>query len=616
MNNLRITVWVFTLLILTTAIFAKPVIKHDFTVDDYCLDVLYLDNNIQLSLQDQALSIEFESEVSFDVPFGSFFSGYEAIKVHAEIPAEGTMSLILFDINKNEYTASKEVNAGEHQIHFDSDSFSSTQEGCPPTIEYIQFQYSPHTGTDKTLRLFSLGYADPQPFQGPWIAIDPVFSFYQGMDWNDFARQVKNKGFVGIQLISIWADPTIAVQQSIVESFHNQDLICILRMYPSTDLAAYQQNPEWRQKMLDGSSSHDWRVYLCPNSDDFTQHQVNRVHSIMNNVPYDAIELAENWFEVWGGPYPDNPNHGKYACICDNCRNKFIDRADTDPVHLFDEESSYYFLLQENESLYEQWVQFRIDSIISFADTLFGAAQDARPDVKLVHMHLSDCTVDPGKSAEYQAQDLVSAVEELQPDVVIIQDAWQDWIRPGLSPDFVVTYGDYYVDKVLDIKPDVKMIVHADIGSLDQMRRSFSWMREMNTYARQAGFHGVDFYEYSVGDFSLPAPQILHPTPGESKVLPLNLQGSVFEQLGWTGEHLQTKWEIALDEEFTSLLWSKIDESDPLHEYSAIFSVTGPDAPHYLRTRYRNSFRQWSSWSETAAFYIDYTGVKNWHLMH
>ncbi len=595
-------------------IWSQPYVRHDFTSEEYCLDLINEIDGLEYTLNDQSLNITFETAVSFHIPFGSFFSGYDAIRIEGEFPQDGTLSLILVDILKNEYSLSLPVEAGIKDLILSRDDFSSQEDAPIPTIEYITFQFETMDTEPAVLRLFTMEYAEPQHFRGPWIALDPVFSFYQGMDWDEFARKVRSKGFVGVQVISIWAQPTLSTQAFIVENFHNHGLICVLRMYPSTDLAAYQNNPSWRQKMLDGSSSHDWRVYLCPNSDEFTQHQVNRVQSIMDNVPYDAIELAENWFEIWGGPYPDNLNRDKYACVCDNCRNKFMAQSHTDPVHLFDEESEYYFLLDENESLYDDWVQFRIDSIISFADSLFSSAQNARPSVKTVHMHLSDATVEPGKSAEYQAQDLKSAVNELQPDIVIIQDAWQDWIRPGLSPDFVVTYGDYYVDKVLDIKSDVKMMVHADIGSLDQMRRSFDWMRKMNAYAGQSGFHGVDFYEYSVGNFSIPAPVILSPASNESMNFPLNLQGSLYNELSWSGEHLHTRWEIALDENFFSTVWMVTDAGAPLNIYSASFAVTDPDETHYLRTRYRNTFHQWSSWSNIIPFDIDYTRVRNWLL--
>ncbi|GEM_PF-495100 len=607
-----ITCLCFLLLFLPILI-AHSYVQHDFTADHYEKQLINEKEGEEFKLQDGALQITFDTSVKFHLPFGSFFSGYDALKVDGDFPEEGTLTLTLVDIHENEYTASLMAKEGAQELIFSRADFVSSGDEKLSTIEHMTFHFAKDSSESATLSLSSMQYASPQHIRGPWIAVDPVFDFYDNIDWKEFALSVRDKGYMGAQIISIWANPTIAEQAKIVEAFHEAGLKAILRMYPSTDLAAYQQNPDWRQKMLDGSSSHDWRVYLCPNSDEFTAHQADRVQSIMQEVPYDAIELAENWFEVWGGPYPDNPNSDKYACICDNCRDKFMEDSPVDPVDLFDPESEDYFLKEENEPIYEQWVQFRIDSLISFADTLYDAAKNTRPEVQTVHMHLSDCTVEPGKSAEYQGQDLEAAVSSLQPDVVIIQDAWQDWIQADLPPDFVEEYGNYYVDKVREIKPEVSLIVHADIGSQDQMRRSFEWMRRMNTHARQAGFNGSAFYEFSVGNFSIPSPTILAPSEGERKSLPLSLQGSLFTDLDWLGGHLQTQWEIALEEDFTGIEWRKTDISEPLDSFSAGFSVDKPDATHYIRARYRNTFHQWSEWAEPVAFEIDYTGVSNWH---
>jgi glycerol-3-phosphate cytidylyltransferase-like family protein len=117
-------------------------------------------------------------------------------------------------------------------------------------------------------------------------------------------------------------------------------------------------------------------------------------------------------------------------------------------------------------------------------------------------MHLSDCTVEPEKSREYQAQDPDASVKMLKPDILVIQDAWQDWTRKDLNPDFVKQYAVAYVKRIRDLDRKVHIKVHADIGSQKHMQRSYSWMREFSAHAREGGFDAPIYYEFSLGDYS------------------------------------------------------------------------------------------------------------------
>ncbi len=188
--------------------------------------------------------------------------------------------------------------------------------------------------------------------------------------------------------------------------------------------------------------------------------------------------------------------------MCENCREKFKTHSGTDPRELFDPKSERWFLKEANRALYEQWMDFRVDTILDFSKKLFDAARSVRPGIKIVHMHLSDCTVEPGRIREYQAQDFEKAIQVLHPDAMIIEDAWQDWEKPGTRPDFIRAYGAYYLETIRKLSSTIKVFGHADIGSLAPMQRSNSWMREFSMHAHEAGFDGVDYYEFTTGVFS------------------------------------------------------------------------------------------------------------------
>lgn len=336
---------------------------------------------------------------------------------------------------------------------------------------------------------------------GPTISVDPAFDFYKSHPWSYWAKKIKEEGMTAVDIVIVWNHPTIEEQKPIVQAFHNAGLACRLRLYPTTDGEAYQQHPEWRQKLLNGQSKYDWRVYLCPNDTAFSAYMENKIEKICHDVPYDAIQLAEPWFEVWGGPYEENPAHGAYACLCDNCRRGFEKISGVDPILLFDKNNPYYFRKSGNKELYKKWIKFRVDSLNDFSIRCYAGAKRGRPGIKTIHMYLSDCNVKLNAVREYQAMDLEEIVTKIKPDMITIEDAWQDWTRPDLKPDFVLDYGKAYVQRIKKLAPDMKIQTHLDIGSGKETKRNLQFMREFSAYSVKAGFDSPSFYEYSVQKF-------------------------------------------------------------------------------------------------------------------
>ncbi len=344
------------------------------------------------------------------------------------------------------------------------------------------------------------GYQDEtlRRLAGPSVAIDPAFDFYKDKSWEQWAAEIQEHGFSAVHIITVGGIP-LDTQSEMVKAFHDRDMACALRLYPTTDFKAYEAHPEWRQKALDGTSRHDWRVYLCPSAPGFTEHVRDGIRETLQAVPYDAIELSEPWFEVWGGPYEKNPQHGKYACICDHCSRIFKERTGTSPGDfLFDSEK----LKTDNALIYRQWQDFRVETIIEFSRQLADEAKAVRPGIRIIHMHLSDCTVEPDACREYQAQDLEAALGSLKPDILVIQDAWQDWLKPDLDPNYVRIYAEAYVKRSRAVLPDLVIKAHADIGSKKRSQRNIRWMSRFLKEARKGGFDSTVYYEYSIGDFS------------------------------------------------------------------------------------------------------------------
>jgi len=330
------------------------------------------------------------------------------------------------------------------------------------------------------------------------MGLDPTFGYYQTFTWPEHAKHLKDAGFTGVDVIIVNLDTPHEKQNEIIEAFHDAGMECVMRIFPETEPRLFSAYPEWRQIMLGGGSQHDWRVYLCPNNADFARTYCSLLDKTLRACPYDGIQLAESWFEVWGGSYPDNVARDKYACLCASCRVKFRTFAKVDPKELFEANSKHYFLKDENKDLYQKWIDFRVDSIIEFNRRVLDTAKKARRGIFTDVMYLSDCMHKPGGVREFQAQDLERIVKDLNPDAISIQDAWQEWCKSGLKPSFIQAYGKEYIPRIRNIKPDMVVHSHADIGSLPASKRSPQWIEEFRKESVAAGFNEATFYEWSV----------------------------------------------------------------------------------------------------------------------
>lgn len=476
---------------------------HNFDSKPESLEFIHIRGDMACKWKEGSLIIDYMDKLFMWFLFHKSLNGYEGLLLESSFSGTGILELVIEDVYGRCFSWKTEVSEGLDVLKIPRTAFSSDHPYPLQAIEKLKVYFTPdkegaHQWIIKRLHPYGIRH-----FEGPWISIDPLFSYYHHSSWEETARKVKNLGFTGVEIINIQEEPGIGKQKHIVEAFQAEGLLCILRIYPTTDFSAYERHSDWRQISLDGSSGHDWRVYLCPNSSEFRHYISEKIARMIREVQYDALELSEPWFEVWGGPYKENPQQGKYACFCPHCLDRFRGLTGKDGRSLFDPESGYYFLKEENKELYEQWMQMRVDSIIDFCAEIYAAARREKSDISIVHMHLSDCRVEPGRGREYHAQDLTKALKTLEPDAVIIQDAWQDWTEPDLFPDFVLDYAEYYLPRIRKINSQIKVLPHADIGSLEEMQRSYSWMRRFITLAAESGFDGMDFYEFSIGDFFL-----------------------------------------------------------------------------------------------------------------
>lgn len=337
--------------------------------------------------------------------------------------------------------------------------------------------------------------------RGPAISVDPAFAFYTQRQWNETLSHIRKSGFLEVQIIDTGTSHTAPEPlHEIVTECRKQGVSPTLKVFPPTDLQMYQAHPEWRQRMLGGSDGrYDWRVFMCLESPEFVEAYCSALEEKVRRHQFYAVQLAEIWLEQWGGPSDgDNVRKG-YACVCHRCVEQFAKATGANAVEMLTSPtSSLYFQRPENQPLYQQWVDFRVDSVTRFAAKVGAAVRRGSPEALLDLMILSDARVEPNKAREYQGIDLEKLLNELKPERVTIQDAWQDWLQPELKPDFIRSYGTSYVPKIRKLLPAAMLCSHADIGSNPASLRSPSWIREFHQESLKAGFHTSTYYEWSI----------------------------------------------------------------------------------------------------------------------
>lgn len=338
---------------------------------------------------------------------------------------------------------------------------------------------------------------------GPGVAIDPSFDFYKEHPLGEVARQIRSKGFTSAYVVYAGLNATTgSMLRHYSDALHSAGVTPVLRVYPGTDLQLYQDHPEWRQRMLGGAEGHyDWRTYLCPNQPDYVKANCDKVEWLMREGGFDSIQLAELWFEQWGGPQlPNGAPRPGYACVCEACLSKFRKLSGgVDAREMLTSSSSPLFYARpENAALYAKWVDMRVQTIQDFGQALIAAARRGNPHATLNLMYMADARVKLDGGREYQGCDLDRMVREMKPDILTLEDAWQDWLQAGLEPDFVADYAKAYKERLERLHPGIFIMTHADIGSSPASKRSYGWIQKFAARTVDSGLGAPSFYEWSV----------------------------------------------------------------------------------------------------------------------
>ncbi len=350
---------------------------------------------------------------------------------------------------------------------------------------------------------------------GPTMAVDLCFPYYRTNSYASVCRSIREQGFTCVHLVDYGSDCPGELQlRRFATAARAAGLSPVLCVYPGTHSGLYRAHPEWRQRMLTGVDGKcDWRTYLCPNKPAFVAAYCNYIEGRMREGLFDGIQLAEIWYENWGGPQAEGRPNPRYACVCDDCAARFKKLTGADAVSMLtDPASATYYGRPQNAALYEKWVGMRVQIIQDYGAAIIATVRRAQPGACVKIMYMSDARVELNGGREYQGADLDRMVKEWHPDVLCFQDAWQDWLQQNLRPEFIRDYAQAYKQRVEKLQPGIFLTSHADIGSKPESRRDAKWIRSFAKETVRAGFGAPTFYEWHISTLAAAQPAPAKPS--------------------------------------------------------------------------------------------------------
>jgi hypothetical protein len=334
---------------------------------------------------------------------------------------------------------------------------------------------------------------------GSSIEIDPNWPYYRGRSEASIADEIALAGYKCVHYVVVNEN---SVNGELIRAFHELGIAVWLLVFGNGSYSVDLFPDGWRswQMELLKPSDVEGFTFLSLNCEEYKQWKKRSLARLVKEYPFDGIEIIECFLPEWTGF-----ETGVYGDVSQHARAAFQRKYQAEVPDFTDKLSSSYY--KTNQSLYEQWVQFRVDSVCEFLDEIFngdGGVRETNPHIAVATWSLG---IDAGPRSvqllrEFQGLDAASIVSLVKPDIHFFQTHWPDWQKPEavLPPDYIKVYLPF-VDQLRSQHPHLPVGLQADNGSVPNMIKSGAWQKQLDIEAAKYGFAAWTTYEYHIGGY-------------------------------------------------------------------------------------------------------------------
>ncbi|NOU94137.1 N-acyl-D-glucosamine 2-epimerase [Paenibacillus sp. LMG 31456] len=338
---------------------------------------------------------------------------------------------------------------------------------------------------------------------GPSIQIDPTFPYYLNRSEQSIADELELSGY---RVIHYFVTDETKINQKLLEKLRDRGMAVwamVLGNGSYTTGHLPKDWPDWQMTLL--KPVNDGYFRFSPFSYRYTAWKKQALAELVRKYPFDGLEVAEPYFPEWNGL-----SNGVYGDVGPYAKAAFKQQYGSETPDFKHRSSPNYY--KNNPILYRLWIEFRVSALNRFLFELIngpGGVREARPDIRIatwsLGIHAGADSVE--KLREFQGLDAAAMISTVRPDLHIIQTHWPDWMRTFLKADYCKHY-EPFMAKIRAIHPNIPIGVQADIGSLQRMRRSRTWLNDFASTSVKLGYSTWTAYEYHLGKYMYDEPPL------------------------------------------------------------------------------------------------------------
>ncbi|WP_437922136.1 hypothetical protein [Sphingobacterium sp. LRF_L2] len=331
--------------------------------------------------------------------------------------------------------------------------------------------------------------------KGNSIQIDPEMLYQQQISPETLVADLRMANIKSVHffIVGNWdgSKNDDLLKPAYLNALKNENIAIWIMLLGNCIYGASNLPADWQMEFLKPYPNQGIKFYSF-HRPEFVDWQVSRVKRILQNYKVDGIEFAESYFPEW----KTLNGNGFYGDVSLFARKMFTEKyiGGTAATVSFD-------YIMKNPTVYNKWMDFRADALLSFNEKIKIAIKEEDPDVLYAIWGMGVRKGTIAEIREHYGLDMPALAKYVQPDVIVLQTSAQDWLDPQLAWDYLLEYAPL-AKAVQEANPKVALSIQADIVSLGYgnptvEKRNPAWWLRFFDLSLKSGYYTNTAYEYA-----------------------------------------------------------------------------------------------------------------------